>query len=196
MGPARRPRPICRRPEGAGTPAPWLRLLPPPLWRRLGSFILRPACQTPAFSFKRPPPPACRTPPPRPRPPSRFAGKRGARRGGRLGRGGTARAHLRSPCPRPGPSPPASRRSPNPARSPPAAGRASGAAAPAASPRALRPVSSASPGRRRSHAGRLRDDSARRPFEAGVGVQPPAPRPAPPRRCPSTLEPQPRSRLI
>lgn len=64
---------------------------------------------------------------------------------------------------------------------------------PAAFPRAPRPVSSASPGRRRSHAGRLRDDSARRPFEAGVGVQPPAPRPAPPHRCPSTLEPQPRS---
>lgn len=134
VGPARRPRLIRCRPGGPATPAPWLRLFPPPPWRRPGSFIPRPARQTPALSFSclPPLPPACRAPLLRPRQPFRSAGKRGARRGGRPERRLRARACPSALSPPPPQARPVTFRWP-PVSGSPAAGCASGAAEPAAS---------------------------------------------------------------
>lgn len=104
---AGRPRAIRPRRAGPASPALWLRLHPPPPWRRPGSFILRRARWTPALCSLQPelppplppppPPPACRAPSPRRRPPSKSAGETAAR---------SAAATHRGPRPPPATSPP------------------------------------------------------------------------------------------
>lgn len=130
--PARRP-----RPAGAVAPPP-----PPPPWRRPSSFIPPPARRRPPLSFSLPPPPpppACRAPPPRPRPPSRSAGKRGARRGAAgtpRHRPGPLSVPSRSPRPRLGPGPSLPSRRPPPAPARPAAPRVPQSRRPPRAPRA------------------------------------------------------------
>lgn len=125
-GLSRRPRLIRRPRTGPALRPPWPDPLPPSPWRDPGSFIPRGACQTPALSRRRPPPrPACRAPSERPRPPSRSAGKRGARRGERPWRRDPARARpapvAASPGRPLGPSPAAASARPHLASPPPGA---------------------------------------------------------------------------